>query len=97
MEWMTGSPTVSIQVSEYLGKLYQSDPDLLLAFMGGWARYAIQHPEIKDPVTLNTAGLKTMLTAYQTKGGKGNKKLDELAKLDAAAQLPDWVKAHLKA
>lgn len=97
MKWLTGSPTVSVQIQEYLGSLYGKDPDLLMAFMGGWARYAIQHPGTKDQVLLNTEGLKAMLTSYQAKGGKGNKKLDELAKVSAKDQLPAWVKAHLKA
>lgn len=77
--------------------MHNKDSDLLMAFIGGWTRYAIQHPGVKDKQLLSAEGLKTMLTTYQTKGGKGNSNLDDLAKIAIEGQLPDWVKAHVKA
>ena len=95
--WISGSPTVSVAIEEYINDLYNKDGDLLIAFMGGWTRYAIQNPGTKDKLVLATAGIKDMLATYKAKGGKGNKKLEELDKLSASGQLPDWVKKHVKA
>lgn len=96
MEWISGSPTVSVSMQPYLADLYGKNSDLLMAFLGGWARYSIQHPADKDQLTLNVEGIKGMLASYQTMGGKGNKKLTELASLNAKGQLPEWVKTRLK-
>lgn len=97
MKWLTGSPTVTVDVQPYALDLYGKDPNLLMAFMGGWTRYALQHPTEKDKVVLNTEGVKTLLNVYKLKGGKGNKKASELVKLEEQGKLSEWVKSHLKA
>ncbi|TGE08411.1 hypothetical protein [Hymenobacter fodinae] len=94
-QWISGTPDVSVQMQKYVADLTAQDPDLLLLFMGGWARYQIQHPEIKDPVVLNTEGIKTVLKAYQTNGTKRNKHLDSLVELNAKGTLTAWVKKQL--
>ena len=96
IQWISGTSTVSVQLQEYVTDLSNKDGDLLMAFMGGWTRYALQNAGTKDQLLLNTAGVKDMLTTYQAKGGKGSKKLNDLAALDAKGQLPTWIKAHVK-
>lgn len=97
VEWISGSPTVSVAIEEYVGDLYNKDGDLLVAFMGGWTRHALQNPGTKDKLALATAGINDMIATYKAKGGTGNKKLEDLAKLSAKGQLPDWVRKHVKA
>ncbi|QJX48015.1 hypothetical protein HMJ29_14135 [Hymenobacter taeanensis] len=94
-QWISGTPDVSVQMQKYVADLTAQDPDLLLLFMGGWARYQIQHPEVKDPVVLNTEGIKTVLKAYQSGGNKRNKHLDSLVELNAKGTLADWVRKQL--
>lgn len=95
--WISGSPKVSVAIEEYVTDLYNKDGDLLIAFMGGWTRYAIQNPGTKDKQVLAAEGIKDMIASYKAKGGTGNKKLEELEKLSAKGQLSDWVKKHVKA
>ena len=97
IEWISGSPSVSVGVEPYVLELTNKDPDLLTAFLGGWASYALQHPSEKDPVTLNVEAIKTVLTVYNNKGGRsrGNKTASELSKLNKQDKLPDWIKARL--
>ncbi|TGD82518.1 hypothetical protein [Hymenobacter wooponensis] len=94
-QWVSGTPDASVQLQKYVADLTAQEPDLLLLFMGGWARYQIQHPEVKDPVILNTEGIKTVLKGYQTGGTKRNKQLDSLLELNAKGTLADWVKKQL--
>jgi len=95
VEWISGSPSVSVGVEPYVMELTSKDPDLLTAFLGGWASYSLQHPNEKDPVTLNTEATKTVLAVYANKGGKGSKRASELTKLNEQGTLPEWIKAHL--
>ncbi|MET4105317.1 hypothetical protein [Hymenobacter sp. UYP22] len=94
-QWISGSSSVSVQLQKYVADLAGQDSELLMLFMGGWARYQLQHPETKDPAVLNTEGIRTMLRAYQTGGFKKNKQLDELVKLDSKGTLAEWVKKQL--
>ncbi|WP_426491204.1 hypothetical protein [Hymenobacter sp. 102] len=94
-QWISGSSSVSVQLQKYVADLAGRESELLILFMGGWARYQLQHPEVKDATALNTEGVRTMLRAYQAGGFKKNKQLDELLKMDAAGSLPGWVKKQL--
>lgn len=94
-QWISGAPDVSVQMQKYVADLTAQEPELLLLFMGGWARYQIQHPEVKDPVVLNTEALKTVLKGYKLGGVKSNKQLDMLSGLNAKGTLIDWVRKQL--
>ncbi|UOQ74460.1 hypothetical protein [Hymenobacter cellulosilyticus] len=96
LQWMTGTPAVSVQLQDYVGKLVGKEPDMLMLFMAGWSRYQLQHPDEKDAVVLNTEGLKTVLKGYQAGGFKRNKQLETLVPLQEKGTLSDWVKGQLK-
>ena len=86
-----------MQLQPYLLKLWGKDGgDALALFMGGWSRYQLQHPEVKDQVASNTEGLKTVLRAYRLHPSKLNKKLDVLLPLLADDSRTDWVQKQLK-
>lgn len=94
-QWISGSSAVSVQLQKYVADLAGQDSELLMLFMGGWARHQLQHPEAKDPAVLNTEGIRTMLRAYKAGGFRKNKQLDELTKLDSKGTLAEWVKKQL--
>ncbi|SDX40878.1 hypothetical protein [Hymenobacter psychrophilus] len=94
-QWLSGSSNVQVQLQKYVADLVKQDPDQLLLFMGGWARYQLQHPEVQDEVLLNVEGIHTLLVAYQAGGYKKNKQLDELLRLRQQNQLPAWVTKQL--
>ncbi|GAB3572598.1 hypothetical protein [Hymenobacter daeguensis] len=92
LEWASGSPKVSIGLQPYLGELYGKQTDLLMAFMGGWTRYSLQHPGVADPLMLNAEGVQAMLKVYAL-GGMGTiKPLDKVRDLAAAGELNTWLK-----
>ena len=94
-QWLSGSPNVQVQLQKYVADLVKQDPDQLLLFMGGWARYQLQHPEVQDQVLLNAAGITTLLTAYEAGGYKKNKQLEELLRLRQQNQLGSWIAKQL--
>jgi len=71
MQWMTGTPTVSIAVQAFQVALTEKNPDLLLNFLGGWSKFAIENPSQKDDaLAANLAGIKSILTVYKNNKGK---------------------------
>jgi hypothetical protein len=94
-KYLEGSPTVSIALTPYVMELSKKNPDLLMAFLGGWAKYKLQNPEESDTLTLNTEGVKAVLKVYQLGGASKDKNVEKLLKLTSDQQLKDWVKSKL--
>ncbi|MDO7846365.1 hypothetical protein Q5H92_08360 [Hymenobacter sp. M29] len=95
LEWASGSPKVSIGIEPYLGDLYGKQTDLLMAFMGGWTRYSLQHPNDTNTLTLNAEGVQAMLKLYAL-GGLGTiKPLENVRDLAAAGELNTWLKGKI--
>jgi len=40
--WISGSPNVTIEISPQIVTFIEGPPDLLMMFMGGWTKYALQ-------------------------------------------------------
>lgn len=95
MTWLTGSPTVSVTVEDYVTKIAEGNPDLLMVFLAGWTKYKLQNMAITDKIKLNVAGLKSALKLYSLGGLNKNKTLDKLAKMDED-NLTKWITKQLK-
>ncbi|WP_298904935.1 hypothetical protein [uncultured Psychroserpens sp.] len=99
MLWMTGSPTVSIEVSSYVIPLIESNPDLLMTFLGGWTKYAIENPDDSSAFNGNLAGLKSLIEVYKKNKETGIEKeraIEKLIKLKSDEDLEKWLKKKLK-
>lgn len=96
LQWLTGSPTVNVEIQEYVTDLTKKNPDLLVSFLGGWARYQLQHPEETDKMKLNTEGVKALLHVYQLGSVNKDKQVEKLLKLKQPDELEAWVKTQVQ-
>jgi hypothetical protein len=94
--YVQGSPTVSIELQRYVTDISGKNPELLIAFLGGWTKYKLENPDVNDPLVLNTEGMKTILKIYKLGGAVKDKNLEKLAKLSTDQELQDWVKGKIK-
>lgn len=94
-KYIEGSPTVSIELQGYITDFTKKNPDLLIAFLGGWAKYKLQNPSVTDKLLLNTEGMKTILKIYKLGGATKDKGLEKLVKFTSDQELQDWVKGKL--
>jgi len=95
IQWLTGTPDVSVELLPGIIKFSQDNSDLLMAFMYGWTRYSLENPKDTDAVRLNTAGLKSAIKMYRNSDMK-DAGADVLAKLEEENGLEKWVKEQLK-
>jgi hypothetical protein len=93
--YIEGSPTVSIELQGYVTEFSKKNPDLLIAFLGGWAKYKLENPTISDKVKLNTEGVRTVLRIYKLGGASKDKNLEKMAKFTSEQELENWVKNKL--
>jgi len=95
--WISGSPDVSISINSNLIELAQSSSALLLAYMGGWTKYAIESGKYTDSVKGNLAGIRSVIKVYKANSSiKRDKEIDHLAALDKKGELEKWEEEHNK-
>ena len=96
IKWLTGTPTVSVEVTSIVSKFSEKNPDFLILFMGGWARYKLQNSSETDKIKLNTEGVKAVIKSYKAGGAKKDKEVEKIAKLTSEEDLTNWVKSNVK-
>lgn len=97
LAWITNSPTVTITVLAPLLKPFEKNPDLMIVFMGGYARYCLQNNYSKDELKCNTAGMKSAINCFNLGGDlKKDKNLSKVVDEDKDGKLEEWVKDAMK-
>lgn len=91
-QWLSGSPEVSVELQEYVSLFSDKNPQLLLVFLGGWARCQLQHPDEADKKKFHTAGIESVLKAYEQGGARKDKNVEKLLKCRDKGKLDNWVK-----
>jgi hypothetical protein len=59
-----GSPDVHIQINPKIVTFMNTSPDLLMIFMGGWAKHSIETKAYDDKVAGSLAGLESVVEYY---------------------------------
>jgi len=95
--WITNSPTVTVEIRSFVGKLYDKNTQLLMVFMAGYSRYCLENNYSSDQLKANTAGVKSVITCYNLGGDvKKNKTLPAAIDADKEGKLEDWVREAMK-
>jgi len=99
MQWLSGAPNVTIEIGTFQLDYTENNPELLMIFMGAWAKETLENPDADDKVLAgNLAGFKSILKFYKAnidKGLKKNRKMEKLLKL-SDTELETWVKEQVK-
>ena len=82
IQWITGTPTLTVNINEQLAKLYGKNVQLLAIYLASYARNVIELKEASSKLTATKAGLVSMMNVYK----KGieiskNKELDKIIKM----------------
>jgi hypothetical protein len=64
LQWLMGSPDVHIQINPKIVTFMNTSPDLLMIFMGGWAKHSIETKAYDDKVAGSLAGLESVVEYY---------------------------------
>ena len=96
IKWISGSPTISAEINENLGKIYSENNQLLALYLASYAR---NYLELKGAATKQTAvkaGLTSMINVYK----KGiditkSKEMEKVIKLNEENKLDDYIAKYL--
>lgn len=97
LAWLTGSPTVSINVNtDFI--MFKSNPELLMIFIAGWTKYSLNSDYSKDVLEGNKAGIETVVEFYKKNKAylQKDKEVEQFAKLIEKGKLENEIKKKLK-
>ncbi len=90
--WLTNSPTVTLEINASVLTFTKKNTQMIVLFMGGWAKYSLENNYSTDAVKCNMAGIRSAMNVYK-KGVaiKKDKEMEKLIALDEKGELEKWV------
>jgi len=79
IQWITGSPTVTVELNDEIGKLYGENEKLLMIYLASYTRNYIENKGTATQFTATKAALQSMMVVY--KKGVDIIKNDDMKKL----------------
>jgi hypothetical protein len=64
MTWLTGSPTVNVNIKPEIVNFMKPNPDLLMVFMCGWTKYSIETKDNNNTAMGNQKGIEAVMEFY---------------------------------
>lgn len=95
VEWISGSPNVSIEIKQEIVTFMSPNADLLVIYMGGWTKYVLETKDTdKQKGTLN--GLEYVIQFYQKNKDKlkRDKNVEKYIGMKEKGKLEDFVKKN---
>ena len=97
MQWIAGSPDITINLVSPITDLAENNPDLLILYMSGYTRYYLQNKATATPAGGTEAGLRSMLKVYRKDIAiNRNKDMEKLSKAEKGGKIKDFMKSYLK-
>jgi len=97
LEWLAGTPEITLDVRTKVLDLPSEHPELLLTFMHGMAYYTILHPKENSEIKKYEAGIKTIVDlANQSKELSKLARIRDLERMMNRGKLNSYLKSELK-
>lgn len=97
VKWISGSPSVTIEIDKLQMDVLDKNPQLLAMYMAAYARHVLENNYTSDKVKATTAAFKSVINLYKLGGDfKRNKNLRKLIERDKEGKLEDWVIENIK-
>ena len=97
VKWLSGSPTVIVEINSVIGDFDNKNKGMLVLFMASCAKYVLENQYSKDMRAKHKFALREMIAVY--KSGIGivkDKKMEKLIKSDEEGKIDEWLAKNLK-
>jgi hypothetical protein len=97
MQWLTGAPNVSVDIKTEIVTFMQPNADLLMIFMGGWVKYALENKDYKNKFQGNLKGIESVIAFYQKNINylKKDKNVEKYIKMKDKGTLEDYITKNI--
>jgi hypothetical protein len=69
LKWLSGSPNVHLEIKQEIVTFMGTSPDLLMIFMGGWAKYSLESKDFNNKIAGSLAGIESVIEFYTKNKG----------------------------
>ncbi len=97
INWVNGSPTVTVEIYEILIDFEKKNPGMLPLYMAFCSKYVLENNYSKDVRAKQKAALKDLIAVYKSNPSlKKDKKMEKLIKADEEGEMNVWLDDNLK-
>jgi hypothetical protein len=98
LNWMRGTKAISMGIDSKILTFMDSSPDLLMIFMAGWAKYALETKEGDNQVTGNIHGLEAVIDYYTKfkQSAAKDKRVEKYVKMKADGTLTKFIEKNVR-
>ncbi|HEX2532736.1 MAG TPA: hypothetical protein VHK69_03315 [Chitinophagaceae bacterium] len=97
VQWITGSPNVSVSIGNMVMKLVENNEDLLPLYLAGYARFILEGGDGNDALGAHLAAIRSILRCYALGGDvQKSKALQKAATLEKKGGLREWVQKEME-
>ncbi|NOT76789.1 MAG: hypothetical protein HOP08_17830 [Cyclobacteriaceae bacterium] len=95
MQWLTGTPDVHIEIKQEI-VTFMDSPDLLMIFMGAWAKNTIETRDADNKAANNLKGIEAVMEVYTKNSGSipKIKSIEKYVKMKEKGTLEDYIKRN---
>lgn len=97
MQWMSGTPLVTVELNANILTFAESSPDLFMIYMASWTKAGLESGEKENMIEGNMAGLNAAIDyyiAHKDKLGKDSN-MEKYKKLRAKGKLKAFVEENV--
>lgn len=93
LKWVSGSPTVHIEIKEEVVTFLGSSPELLMVYLGGWTRYSLQSKDFDNKVEGSLAGIESVIDFYSKNKAflPKDKNIEKYIKMKEKGKLREYI------
>lgn len=98
IKWLSGTPDITISVRSDVVNFIDKNNVLLLVFMSGWAKYAIENKSNQNEVTGNLKGVEAVINFYAKNREqlRKDKNVEKYAQMKEEGSLEKYITEQLK-
>jgi len=95
MKWISGSPKVHIEIKQEI-VTFMDSPDLLMIFIGTWAKYSIESKDFNNKINGTMTGIESEIDFYTKNKGQisKNKGVEKYIKMKEKGTLKEYVEKN---
>ncbi len=93
LKWLTGSPNVHLEIKQEIVTFMGTSPDLLMIFMGGWAKYSLESKDFDNKIKGSKAGIETVIDFYNANREfmSKDKNVEKFIKMKNKGKLDEYI------
>lgn len=97
LAWISGSPTVSVTINHEIVNFVKKNGSLLMIFMSGWTKYALESHDYTNQVAGNQKGVEAVIDFYtkNKKYLKKDKHVESYIKMRKKGTLSEYIARHV--